>query len=541
MPEACSPFKKSILILDAQAGHSSETAQVHYAIDASETHRLATNTVAKEIAASARWWSVLIDAVNLTHTEINEASQAAITIAREDVLPLPPAPSIDSAAIRDAVKSAIPDITSMLLLQFEERFPALSQVVTHPPHSAAGGRFRPAPPVVVETSHLDILRRFRNDMSAMFRSKGQGQAFVHVVRRTASVLCVLATGGGKSMLFASMPVVEHGITIVIFPLRAVLADQVEASGRAAHLSPFQCWKYGQHFEDGIVAVPVETAATPGFAAWLTGINSQNRLNRIVFDEAHMLVTEQSYRMAMLNLNTLIEQGVPLVCLTATLPPSMLPDLQNTLGFPTFYVVRESTLRSNIAMHTSLLANRAHALSALVRHATRFQSELKPQEGIMVQCRYRAETEDIAKLISKATGVQTHFYHGGINQSDKDEVAFRWIAGKDPIIVCTSGLGSGVNHPSCRAVLHFGPPYGMTDYAQEVGRAGRDGLPSIAILFAWNPLPPVLQPDVKGYSHLHDILVSGDCVQYRLTRYLDGDDLAMSCSGSGGTPCGPCKS
>ncbi|KAG9090414.1 TNF receptor-associated protein 1, mitochondrial [Ceratobasidium sp. UAMH 11750] len=254
----------------------------------------------------------------------------------------------------------------------------------------------------------------------------------------------------------------------------------------------------------------------------------------------MLVTEGSYRLVMGQVKTLVEQGVPLVCLTATLPPSMMPDLRNVLGFPTFHVVRESTLRRNIVLRTALFATRAHALSALVRHVVKFRTELKPGEGIMVQCRFRAETERIAGMLTKATGVDTNFYHGGVNEWEKDEVAFRWIARRDAVIVCTSGLGSGVNHPSCRAVLHFGPPYGATDYAQEVGRSGRDGLPSLAILFAWQPLPPVDHPDVKGYSYLREAIETGDCIQYRLTRFLDGADLAATCASSGCLPCGPCK-
>ncbi|KAG8724965.1 hypothetical protein FRC09_011290 [Ceratobasidium sp. 395] len=537
MPEACSPFKKSIMILDAQAGHTSETAREHYAIDVNETHSLASNTVVKEIAASARWWLVCIDRGNLTPAEIGEANSAPATISREDTVPIPVPSAVQPREVTKALTATLedPEVLGSLAAQLSDHLgPHLSSLLAGLSLSEGAARF-PAPRrLKVEPAHEDVLQRFCLNKEATFRTDGQGQAFLHVLERNVSLVVILATGTGKSVLFGAMPIAESGITVVIIPLRAVARDQIAASRRRKPLAPFQEWSLGAHFEDGVVVSSIESAGKPAFATWLDVMKTQLRLNRIVVDEAHMVVTEADYRVAMRNLQGLVEAGVPIVCLSATMPPTTLPALHRALGRPSFNVIRESTLRSNIALHALIFASRDAAVKALQRHARRYQSELEAGEGILIQCRTRDDSEQMARSL------RAPCYHGGMHQDDKDDAALRWISGAFPTIAGTSGLGTGVNHPRCRAALHLHMPYGTTDYAQEVGRTGRDGKPAIAIIFTWRPLPTCPDEDPKGYAVLAEAVNKGACLQHSITGFLDGSNLAKSCSGAGALRCGPCK-
>ncbi|KAB5588300.1 hypothetical protein CTheo_8259 [Ceratobasidium theobromae] len=488
MPEAYSPIRKVIQILDAQAGHTTETAVRNYAIDASETHLLAPDSVFKEVAASTRWWLVIIDRSRLTLAEIKDGETAPVTIAQEEngsspafFGAIPNAKAIAEATVaawRESglVKELAKDIAQQITHQ-PTTSTSISSIPPTPLESSISG-FSVAPRVLVQPDHLDIVRRFKKSPNAQFLSDGQGQALVHVLSRSSSLICVLPTGKGKSLLFSALPLVERGITVVVFPLRALLQDQIRSSRDRKHLRPFQEWAYGERFDHGIVVVSVEDVIKPAFATWLAGMNVSQMLNRIVIDEAHMVVTESNYRAAMGNLKGLIQHGVPIVCLTATLPPSMQPQLRHSLGSPTFY------------------------------------SELRPGEGIMVQCR---STDDV-RYIAQELGAPA--YYSTLDPLEKDEIAADWLSGEKPTVVCTTALGTGVNHPSCRAVLHFGVPWGMVDYSQEVGRSGRDGLPALGVIFWWHAswLP---QDDLKGF--------------------LDGERLATTCGGCSCIACGPCTS
>ncbi|KAG9093175.1 hypothetical protein FRC06_011644 [Ceratobasidium sp. 370] len=557
LPEAATMFAKILSVVDAQAGHTGDTAAEHYAIDASERHLLADDTVLKYVLCSMRWANVLVpdlvyDWERALCKEIGDV--VGLDWAAAPVAPAS-APLLDTAALASALVDALREplidavvgrVRDEVVQLLNERLP----LAVLPP--GVSGPVEPLlPKVPVDPKHLVLLRRFTLDPRAVWTTTGQAQAVVHVLRRASSLLAVLPTGAGKSFLFASLPLVEPGITVVVFPLRALTANQVDSSeARQRALAAMEhcrgrdltVRRWTENLDgDGLVAVSTETIAeNANFRIWMDVLIAQGRLNRIVLDEAHLIVTSNNYRSALAHLCYLTSRAVPLVALTATLPPSLEGELRKQLGFPTWRVVREPTQRPNIDYHVARYRTRDDAQAGLTAQLRRFGGQLAPGQGMMVVCR---TPDEVDRLVGEL-GQAARGYH---RQMDQELAALNlnaWLDGSCKTLVGTSALGTGVHHPSCRAVLHMGPPWGMTEYVQESGRAGRDGLPAVSILFDWpgrpGPARGMLDSPAVGWSDLVDVLEKGACIRLGTSSWIDGSALAETCSGGPGfRPCGRC--
>lgn len=643
LPGVFAAFRKAIAILDAQAGHNSETAASNYAILVEEFHHLDHSTVLKYIAASMMWWVKTSPRILLPQ-EVAEA-QKALPLINSDSTPdtslkpglvlaagttltdvvrelvkaadpkalttelanqlvgaiggflglsslspqrstgSPPAhlvqphampsdvdsdthslPSAgtsasslrDSAVNRDssdasapvrssspksagqgevpspfadALLPAINHLASRLALVGPQ--PSSSDPTTAPQDPFPYAEVRHVPPIP-EAKHLELLRRYTGDEKAVWTLPAQAKALTSVLSRLRSLLVVLPTGSGKTVLFASLPVIEFGTTVVIFPLHALMVDQLQAA--AAKGIPMIPWTVGLSPPDpSVVAVSVERAGTDHrFKDWCIRLKAAGRLNRIVIDEAHLLCTSRSFRQVMDRMSGFVRIGVPLVALTGTLPPSMEPLLNRQLGQPSWSVVREPTQRANIALRTAKYACEEHALAALKMHVRRFEAQLQPGEGLLVMCRTHDDVRKVSELLN-CPGYTSH----PEDEAVRDKSATDWLAGRVPTIAATSALGTGVNHPRCRAVFHFNVPYGMVGYGQEVGRVGRDGFLAFAFLIHWHPPPGPPEFDEEGWHPLMQMLYDPRCIRSHMSLYLDGRALQNSCAGTGYEPCDRC--
>lgn len=552
MLEAFSPVKRALNIVDAQAGHSTETAEQHYAIEASEVHFLSGDTVLKYIAASARWCHVLFAHRQdlLTAPELKAGLDAPNVIAEIDDLPhvgravqLRPE-DIRSVVVGITEEGAFASAVSRLILA------GLAQAgIGANPAALAATRTRsvsvlPVPDqqeyfgarpaaAIVRAKHLVGLRRFLGSSTATWTSQEQAQALVHILERKTSLLCVLPTGGGKSALFGAIPYLESGVTVVVFPLRALLHDQLAAFKRRDPNRPMLVWSAELELTEGLVAATVEQIETAPFLRWCTSLNARHLLSRIVLDECHLIVSASTYRPVMDNLQSLGEARVPLVCLSATVPPVLEEGLRKRLGSPRWQVLRARTQRPNIHLRASQFASRGDAMHALCKHVRRYQTLLRPGEGILIQCRNYHDVDDLAKALKIPK------YTSSLPAETKDLAAEQWVNGTHPIIVATSALGTGVHHPHCRYIIHLGLSFGTVPYNQELGRAGRDGKPSLAHMFYWRPYPTPPEIDLEGYLPMVEMMDAYDCMRIHMSRYLDGASQMVSCSSLGQAECGRC--
>ncbi|MGF1673585.1 MAG: helicase-related protein, partial [Rivularia sp. (in: cyanobacteria)] len=113
---------------------------------------------------------------------------------------------------------------------------------------------------------------------------------------------------------------------------------------------------------------------------------------------------------------------------------------------------------------------------------------------LVYVRTRRDSQDLAQWLAQL-GYGTASYHAGLGAEERREVEAKWLSGKIPFVVCTSAFGMGINKPDVRWVIHFQAPLLLSEYVQEIGRAGRDGKPAEALTLISEPTG-LLNPEDK---------------------------------------------
>jgi superfamily II DNA or RNA helicase len=539
MPEAFTVIQQAMAVADTQSGHTSGTATDIYAIDRAEMHLLSPTTVLKSVHCSLRWAQILFPSNMLTDEETNDANDAGKVISSNMNQNAPA--TINTSEIVKAVTEAFKSNEVIELIC--ER---LGQKVASDVVGALEKQRKPTQEnttQVVEAKHLVLLQRFQNNNKATWRSRGQAQAMVHVLAREQSLLIVLPTGGGKSFLFGATPLIETGRTVVVFPYIALMTDQIhEATRRQNQLiaSGHQMgrdlrvvdWKVedNPNQQSSLIGVLVDTFTRTEFQEWLEHEVANRNVNRVVIDEVHTMLTQAHFRPCMRLLQRMTRLGVPVVGLSATLPPTMEEELIGGLGGCNLGVIREGTQRTEIEYHVAQYRNENDAKAAFQKQVHHLENLLEPGEGVLVICRTTEQVQYWASIFN------VYGYTGTSNKENRREATTKlleWTSGKAKTLVGTTAVGTGVNHLHIRAVVHWTPPYGPIDYHQESGRGGRDGKRSVSIIFCWDPQYPKVIESNAGEHVMQHVLDTNECIRLLMSKWLDGPGLAMSCSGGVG--------
>jgi DNA topoisomerase-3 len=307
------------------------------------------------------------------------------------------------------------------------------------------------------------------------------------VTEGSDVLLVMPTGAGKSLCYQLPGLARAGITLVLSPLIALMEDQVLAlrergiaaerihSGRDRLASRAVCRDYLDGKLDFLFVAP-ERLAVPGFPEML----AKRRPALIAVDEAHCISHwghdfRPDYRM--LGERLPILRPAPVIALTATATPLVQRDIVEQLGVPEALRFIHGFRRANIAVE--VVEARPSARRALVR---RVLAEAGRRPAI-VYAPTRKETEALAAELDESFPAAA--YHAGMAAADRDRVQLAFMVGDLEVIVATIAFGMGVDKADIRTVIHTGMPGTLEGYYQEIGRAGRDGQPSRAILlYSW---------------------------------------------------------
>jgi len=301
------------------------------------------------------------------------------------------------------------------------------------------------------------------------------------------VLAILPTGGGKSVCFQVPGMMKDGVSIVITPLIALMKDQVQNlehrgikalaihAGMSRHEVDLAL-NNASYGEVKFLYVSPERLNTELFQSYIDLLP----VNFIVVDEAHC-ISQWGYDfrpdyLAIGNLRKRIP--APVIALTATATPSVATDIASKLSCsdrPAFTILKSGFERPNLSY---IVRRSEDKLGQLLNICNGVKGS-----GI-VYMRHRTKCEEIAALL-KANGISASYYHAGLGPTARSERQEAWKKGELRVIVCTNAFGMGIDKPDVRFVVHLDLPDSPEAYFQEAGRAGRDGLPSFAVLI-WNP-------------------------------------------------------
>lgn len=376
-----------------------------------------------------------------------------------------------------------------------------------------------------EASLENQLRDMTGDEQARFRGM-QGPALEAIQEGRSPVIAVMPTGGGKSLLFM-LPawICSRGTTVVVVPLLALRGD-IHRRCQELQLSSVE-WESRRPVDSAsIVLVTPESALTEDFFAFLNRTKALYRLDRIVIDECHVILNNQKhFRPDLARLGRLTKFQVPMVYLTATLPPEVEDELFMRIRTQRkdVHLFRDRTSRPNVAYRMYQPAvERQYQYGNRPAQAPEVIDFIQQKVRDSLPGKVLVYANSVSAVNALAEVLECDGYHS--SQNAKAAILERFRTGETSVITATSALGMGVDIPDIRCIIHLGAPYSLLEYAQESGRAGRDGLPSEAIIIQPVGAPRIQQGgSVAEFERVGRFVdcAAGDCRRYILDQYLDG--------------------
>jgi DNA topoisomerase-3 len=367
---------------------------------------------------------------------------------------------------------------------------------TDPPHAAASGRARgdtvPADPSSPDSNRAPQDDRATGDFAALLRDRFRLRSFrphqeavCRAVVEGQDVLLVMPTGAGKSLCYQLPGLARGGTTLVVSPLIALMEDQVAKlkelglraerihSGRGRAYSHAVAHAYVEGRLDFLFIAP-ERLRVPGFPEMLV----HRTPTLVAVDEAHCISEwghdfRPDYRLLGERLPAL--RPAPIVALTATATPRVQADIAEQLALAAPRRFIHGFRRTNIAIEAVTVKPgdaRTDVALLLLR-----EPERRPA---IVYAPTRKGAEALAIALA-ADGRKAAAYHAGMAAPKRDLVQTAFLSGELDVVVATIAFGMGVDKPDVRTVVHTGMPGSVEGYYQEIGRAGRDGNPSRAVL------------------------------------------------------------
>ncbi|HMJ15988.1 MAG TPA: DNA topoisomerase 3 [Polyangiaceae bacterium] len=310
------------------------------------------------------------------------------------------------------------------------------------------------------------------------------QAVCEAATAGSDVLLVMPTGAGKSLCYQLPGLARGGTTLVVSPLIALMEDQVTRlqslglraerihSGRSRLESRQVCLDYVAGALDFLFIAP-ERLGVAGFPELL----ARRPLGLIAIDEAHCISQwghdfRPDYRLLGKRLPTL--RPAPVIALTATATPLVQRDIVGQLGLAeSARLFIHGFRRHNLALETLEVPPKERPGRALLWLS---RPERLPA---IVYAPTRKAAETVADVLAKQHRAAA--YHAGLSAELRERVQNDFLAGRLDVVVATVAFGMGVDKADIRTVLHLALPGSVESYYQEIGRAGRDGKPSRAVL------------------------------------------------------------
>ncbi|WBO90631.1 DNA helicase RecQ [Bacillus tropicus] len=312
--------------------------------------------------------------------------------------------------------------------------------------------------------------------------RGQDETIKNVLDGKDTV-CIMPTGGGKSICYQIPALVFEGTTLVISPLISLMKDQVDtlvqngisatyinsSISNAEANQRIQLAKQG-HYK--LLYVAPERLDSMEFVDQLIDM----KIPMIAIDEAHCISQwGHDFRPSYLHIHRILDYlpEKPLVlALTATATPQVRDDICNTLGINQENTIMTTFERENLSFSVIKGQDRNAYLSDYIRQ--------NQKESGIIYAATRKVVDQLYEDLMKA-GVSVSKYHAGMSDNDRNEQQELFLRDEVSVMVATSAFGMGIDKSNIRYVIHYQLPKNMESYYQEAGRAGRDGLDSACIL------------------------------------------------------------
>lgn len=356
-----------------------------------------------------------------------------------------------------------------------------------------------------------------------FRSEEQRQALHAVVSKDDStpLVVVLPTGGGKSLLFMAPACLnDPGITVVVVPYRALLNNLLDKAKQVG----IDCveWTHAEVNPAALVFVSADKVMP--FMSYAQVMDSKGLLRRVFVDESHLTFTSSDWRPKLEKVRLVRGLRVPTIMLTATLPTLLEFELEASMAAQMAQYIRAVTTRIR-TRYTVDICPAGSLWERAIEVCRRTKGHLRRRRGV-VYSRSRKQCEDLSEELGCA------YYHAGA--VDHQERLDQWLQ-RGGLIVATSALGTGVDFPGVVCTLHVDVPYGMIDFAQESGRAGRAGEDVDSVIIVEEGRVETLAELSRGSAGLDQYVMdqyitTRGCRRLVMSRYLDGQEIDCGSAG-----------
>lgn len=298
-------------------------------------------------------------------------------------------------------------------------------------------------------------------------------------------LVLMPTGGGKSLCYQIPALILPGLTVVVSPLIALMNDQVQAllsngiPAAALHSNQSEAQNAEildrlRHGQLKLLYISPERLLIE-IERWPENM----QLSLFAIDEAHCISQwGHDFRPEYAKLARIKElfPRVPVVALTATADKLTRNDIAERLNLNTPQIFISSFDRPNISLTVRLNPGKVNKLKQIRDIIDRYAED----SGI-IYCLSRKQTEEMAAELA-VNGYRVAIYHAGLSAAQRNDAQQQFIRGDVQVVCATIAFGMGIDKSNIRYVIHNNLPKNIESYYQEIGRAGRDGLPAEAVMY-----------------------------------------------------------
>lgn len=312
----------------------------------------------------------------------------------------------------------------------------------------------------------------------------QAEIIEHLLKKE-DALVLMPTGGGKSICFQIPALMMPGTALVISPLISLMKDQVDGLKScgiaAAFLNSTQEFAEQEAILEGcgkgeirLLYISPEKLLTE-----LELIIPRLKLSMVAIDEAHCVSSwGHDFRPEYTKIGFLRDRfpDIPFIALTATADKVTRKDMAGQLNLRNPRLFLSSFDRMNLSLEVRSGVKPKQKQQEIIDFI-----EDRPTQSGIIYCLSRSKCEEVAQRLSQA-GIRASYYHAGMDPIERAQVQEEFVNDELPIVCATIAFGMGIDKSNVRWVIHYNLPKNMEGYYQEIGRAGRDGLPAETMLY-----------------------------------------------------------